>query len=264
MGKTSVKTYRLTDNRSGESFMLKTGKKGNLTVFDEEFKREDGGKGARRAIRHCPNQKSIFMDEQDKHSLVQPIIFINGYLDVPNNQPITQAFLDAHPSNTANNGGWFEHVNEEQEAKEAIEDEELRMDVMYAVRQTAKKKDGIHPLRAVVTVLTGSYQDTIAMGVEELKNILYNEIEADISRFVDENNNVTIFDDDNVTRKYIILRAIREGIIKKSADGKSILWSKGSKVIATAPKSVDTIQYFADYLTTEDGILVAEEIAKRS
>ena len=228
MAKSNIKSYRLTDDRSGEAFMLKTGKKGNLTVFDKEAE-------TRRAIRHCPNQRSIFMDEQDKHALVQPIIFINGYLEVPNNQPITQKFLENHPSNAANTekGGWFELVNEEQEAKESIQDEELRMDIMYAVRQMSKQEDGIHELRAVVSVLTGSVEDTYTMGIEELKSVIYNEIEADTSRFTDENGNVTIFEDDDIKRKYLILRAIREGIIKKNANGRSIMWARDKKVIAT-------------------------------
>lgn len=259
MSKSQGKSYRLTDDRSGEAVMIKTGKKGNLTLFDSGLK-------ARRAIRHCPNQKTIFLDEQDKHALVQPIIFINGYLTVPNTQPITQAFLDAHPSNAANaeNGGWFELINEEQEAKESIEDEELRMDIMYAVRQMSKKKDGIHELKAVVSVLSGSVDDAYKMGIEELKATLYNEIEYDPKRFVDENNNVTIFDDDDIKRKYVILRALKELIIKKTADGRSLVWAKGNKVILSAPRSVELISYAADYLTTDDGVLVMEEIARRS
>lgn len=264
MAKSTAKSYRLTDDRSGESFMLKTGKKGNITVFDPEYSRGNGQKGARRAIRHCPNQKSIFMEEQDKHALVQPIIFINGYLEVPNNQPITQEFLDSHPSNVANGGGWFEVVNEEQEAKESIQDEELKMDIMYAVRQMAKEEDGIHELRAVVAVITGSVEDTYVMGIEELKSIIYNTIESDPSYFTDENGNVTIFDDDDIKRKYLVLRAIREGIIKKDATGRSMLWARDKKVIATAPRSIDLVDYFSEYLTSEDGMLVAEEIVRRS
>jgi hypothetical protein len=259
MAKLQSKSYRLTDDRSGESFMLKTGKKGNITVFDEVEK-------IRRAIRHCPNQRSIYMDEQDKYALVQPIIFINGYLEVPANQPMTQKFLDAHPSNSANssNGGWFEEVNEKLEAKESIQDDEKRMDVKYAVRAKAKEQDGLHELRAVVAVISGSVEDTYLMEADELKNYLYNEIEADVEYFLDENGNVSIFEDDEIQRKYLTLRAIREGIIKKNATGRSILWAKDNKVIATAPRSMEIVEYFADYLTTEDGILVLEEITRRS
>ena len=264
MSKLKSKSYRLTDDRSGEAFLLKTGKKGNMSIFDPNFKRTDGGKGARRAIRHCPNQKSIFMDEQDQYALVEPIIFLGGYLEVPSTQPITQEFLNNHPSNTANGGSWFEEVNDEIEAQEGIADDELRMDIKQLIRTTAKKKDGIHELRAVAAVLLNSVEQTYDKGIEELKSLLYNEVDADPKYFTDEDGNITIFENDHMQRKYLTLRAVRDGIIKKSVNGKSMLWSKGSKLIATAPTSIDLVEHFAEYLTTEDGMLVAEEILKRS
>lgn len=257
MAKLTSKTYRLADDRSGESCMIKTGKKGSLTVFDEEAE-------SRRAIRHCPNQKSIFMDEQDKFGLVEPIIFQYGYLEVAANQPITQKFLDAHPSNKANGGGWFEEVNEEQESKESILDDELRVDIKYAVRQMAKKKDGIHELSAVVAVLLDNVEEASNMGLESLKRVIYNEIDADASYFTDEKGNVNIFDDDSIKRKYLILRAIKEGIIRKSPNNRAMLWTRDKKVIATAPRSIELVEYFSDYLTTEEGMLVLEEITRRS
>jgi len=43
-----------------------------------------------------------------------------------------------------------------------------------------------------------------------------------------------------------------------------MLWAKGGKVIATAPQGVDLLEYFTDYLSSDEGILVIEEIKKRS
>lgn len=264
MPKKNSKTYRLSDDRSGEAFLLKVGRSYELSVFDPDYIREDGKKGARRAIRHCPNQKSIFIDEQDKYALVEPIIFVNGYLEVPNEQPITQEFLDAHPSNLSNGGHWFELIDEEKEAKNSIETEELSIDVKYEIRRVAKKKDGIHELKAIASVFLGSIDQTDNMGIEELKQYLYGCVEDDITRFVDESGRVTIFEDGNVTRKYIILRALKDGILKKSKDNKSLMWVKGNSIITTAPSSIDNIQFFADFLATDEGVLVSEEIAKRS
>lgn len=262
-----TKSYRLTDNRSGESFLLKVGKNGKLTIFDPDFKRKDGGKGARRAIRHCPNQKSIFMDEQDKHALVEPIIFHFGQLDVPDSEPITQQFLDNHPSNAVNDpdgGGWFEPVDDEMEAKESISDEELKNDIIYAVRQMAGTKDGIHELSAVAAVMLNSVEEASKMQIEQLKRVIYNEIDRNPHYFTDDNGNVNIFDDDLIKRKYLVLRAIKEGILKKNAMGRSMLWARDNTVIATAPRSIDLVDFFCDFLTTDEGMLVAEEIAKRS
>jgi hypothetical protein len=258
MTKLRDKVYRLADDRSGASCLIRTGKKGNLTIFDE-------GKNTRRAIKHCPNQKSIFIDEQDEHALVEPIIFIQGYLEVSRSNPITQEFLDKHPSNVENGGGWFEEVDDEQEAKDSIVDEELKMDIRYAVREMANKKDeGLHELSAVVAVLLDSVDEASSMGIEGLKRIIYNEIDTNPYYFANEEGKVTIFDDDSIKRKYLTLRAIKEGIIRKSANGKEMLWAKDSKFIAKAPASMDLIEYFSNYLTTDDGILVLEEIVRRS
>jgi hypothetical protein len=256
MAKLRNKTYRLADDRSGESCMIKTGKKGSLTIFDEET-------NSRKAIRHCPNQKSIFMDEQDKFGLVEPIIFNYGYLEVPANQPITQAFLDAHPSNSENGGGWFEPVDEEKESKESIFYDELRIDIKYAVRQMAKKKDGIHELSAVVAVVLDDVNEASQMGIESLKRVIYNEVDADPTYFTDDKGNVNIFDDDSIKRKYLILRAIKEGVIKKSPNNRAMVWTKDKKQIVTAPRGVELVEHFADYLTTEEGMLVLEEITRR-
>ena len=101
------KSYRLTDSRSGEAFMLKTGRNKRLLFFDEDKKYN-------RAIRHCPNEVSIFIDEQSEHALVEPIIFFNGLLEVKREDQATQKFLDSHPDNSANGGNWFEQINDEQ------------------------------------------------------------------------------------------------------------------------------------------------------
>ena len=58
------KSYRLLGDRSGEAFLLKTGKNKRLLIFDTDEK-------INRAIRHCPNEKSIFLDEQSNHALVE-------------------------------------------------------------------------------------------------------------------------------------------------------------------------------------------------
>ena len=150
------------------------------------------------------------------------------------------------------------------EAKEEIADSEMRMDAMYAVREVAKEKMGIHKLKSVVSVLRGTVDEANRMGIEELKATLYTEIENNVGRFFDDKGNVNIFEDEEIMNKYMTLRALREGIIRKSPNGKSMLWGKDKALIVTAPRSVDLVDFFADYLNTDDGQLVKEEINKRS
>ncbi len=251
------KSYRLSDDRSGESFLLKTGKNRKLLVFDED-------KGFNRPIRHCPNEKSIFIDEQSDHALVDPIIFQFGQLEVPYKNQLTQKFLASHPDNVANGGSWFEEINDEIEAGEAIEQEELILDIKQVIRDKAKEDDGIYALEMVAAVLLDSVVKAGDMGKEELKRVIYQEVDRNPFYFVDDEGEVNIFDDESLQRKYLTLRALKDGILKKSANNKSIMWTKGKKVIATAPQGLDLIDYFADFLSTDDGILVLEEIKRRS
>lgn len=249
--------FRLTEGRSGASCIISSGNKGELSIYDPKVK-------ARRAIRHCPNQRSIFRDEQDDYAIVQPVVFEFGVLKVPEDQPLTIEFLRKHPSNAANGGIWFEEIDEEKTAKEDIIEEELQIDLKYLVRKTAKEKDGLHKMAAVVSVIKGSIDEAARMGIEQLKQELYWAIEDDSSYFTDDNGNITLFDDDLIDRKYITLRAIKDGVLRKSTNNRSIVWGKDKSHIVTAPHGTKLEEFFAEFLSTDEGMLVAEEIAKRS
>ena len=251
--------YRLTNDKSGISQVIKSGRKGNLLVFDEKEQRS-------RAIKHCPNQKSIYVDEQNQFAIVEPIVFLYGQLHVKANDVITQEFLASHPSNSKNSetGGWFEEINEEQEAKEGTADTELKASIISKIIEVSKEKDGLHQLSAVVAVLEGSFADAQKMGLEELKRSLYNEVDSDMRYFLDEENKVTIFNDRHIQRKYLTLKGLNEQIIKKSNLGRTMMWKDTEKVILTAPRSVDLVEHFAEFLGTDEGMLVAEEMANRS
>lgn len=255
------KVYRLTDDRSGASTMIKTGKKGNLTVAEKE-----GSDYVRRAIRHCTNQRSVYVDEQDSHATVSPIIFINGYLPVKATQPITQEFLDKHPSNVANGGTWFELVDEEAEAEQGLELDDLITDLKYAVKKMSRKKnkdEAMHELSAVVAVITDDIRTATTYGMEQLRRIINNRIDEDPYYFTDDFGNINIFDDDLAKRKYIVLQSLDTGVLKKSFDGRTMTWKNG-ETVASCPSGINLVEWFAEFLSTDDGLLVAEEIAKRS
>jgi hypothetical protein len=251
------KSYRLTDSRSGEAFMLKTGRNKRLLHFDEE-------KGYNRAIRHCPNEASIYIDEQSEHALVEPIIFNQGMLDIKREAQTTQKFLLAHPDNVINKGGWFEEIDEETEAGEDIEVSELITEIKQAVKEKGDEEDGIYALEMVASILLNSVVIASKMTKSELKREIYNRIESNPYYFVDDETNVNIFDDEHVQRKYLTLRAIKDNVIKKSANSKSMMWVSGNKMITTAPQGLDLVDYFADYLSTDDGIVVIDEIKRRT
>lgn len=255
--KFTAKDYRLTGDRSGLAYVIKTGKRKRLLVFDED-------KGFSRPIRHCPNESSIFADEQNEFSYVEPIFFMHGYLSIDRESQITQKFLDNSPENVANGGNLFEAVDDEKEASGELEMSELKVDIYNAVRKVADSENGEYKLEAVVAVLEDSVTTASEMQMSSLKRRLYQEIESNPWYFCDDHGNVTVFEDDYITRKYFILRAIKEAVIKKSANTKSMVWVRDNKSIVSAPRGVELTDYFTDFLATEEGMLVAEEIKKRS
>tara|TARA_R110000796_G_scaffold23144_1_gene66654 strand:- start:2426 stop:3244 length:819 start_codon:yes stop_codon:yes gene_type:complete len=254
-----TKEYRLCDNRRGLMLILKTGKdkKKRLMVWDEKSE-------ISRPIRHCPSEKSIFIDEQTEYAFVEPILFLSGYLEVDRTKQITQKFLDNHPDNAVNGGSWFEEINDEQEAEDDLTLEELKNDVYNAVRKKALEADGEYELEAVVAVLENSVQKASEMQLNSLKRRIYQQVQSNVEYFTDDNGNVNIFEDEYIMRKFFVLRAIKEGIIKKSINGKSMVWVKDNSAIASAPRGLELVEYFADFLGTDEGLLVSEEIKKRS
>ena len=69
------KTYRLTRNAAPLSYMLPTRHTNRFPLlhFDDET-------GVNRELRYARNQKSIYVDEQDGHVVLEPIIFEDGFL----------------------------------------------------------------------------------------------------------------------------------------------------------------------------------------
>ena len=246
------KTYRLKGDFSPLSFLLKTGRGNNLLCFDE-------AKGYNRAIRHCPNERSIYVDEQSEYAVIKVVEFERGYLEVGATDTITKEFLDKNPYN----GTIFEEVNFEEEAKEDIEIQDVIADLRIAVREKAKEENGIYELEALVAVLKGSVTEASNMSSSELKREIYQTINNDPLRFVDENGNLRLFDE-YIKRRHIGLTALDTGVLEISANQRAIVWGKSKETLINIPKGILPIDSLSDYFETNDGILALEEIANRS
>lgn len=249
------KTYRLTNNRSGASFLLQAGTNKNLVIFDES-------KGYMRAIRHCPNEKSIYLEDQSPYAIVEPVIFEQGFLEVKLQKQQTQDFLSVHPGNVANGGGLFEEIDNEAEASRDVEYDEIVSKIKNVVREKGEEEDGIYELEMVASVISGSLHTVAGMSKGELKRLIYNEIDSDPDYFINEAGDVTVFDDQDMHRKYATLSALKDGVIKKSLNGRSMLWGNGDKIIG-APQGVDITEHFSQFLSSDEGMLVFDEIKKR-
>ena len=111
-----------------------------------------------RALRYSPNQKTPFEDEQDKNVILEPIIFENGFLRVPKNNPVLQWFLEIHPDN----GRKFEVVNNERDAESELEVINYEVDALIAAKTL-----GLSELERIGRVILG--KDVTKMSTAELK-----------------------------------------------------------------------------------------------
>lgn len=250
--------YRLANDRFGESTLIKTGRNKKLIIYDKD-------KGYNRAIRHCPNEKSIFVDEQAEKPYVEAVIFTHGVFEITQpKQLITKKFLDAHPQNVANGGTWFEIVDEESNNQEFVDIEEAKLELKNLVRVKAKEEDGIYDLQATVSVLESRNVGN-SMTTAELKAAIYRQIDNDYLYFMDDSGkNPIIFEDEYVKMKFLGLRALEEGIIQKDPRTRSILWVDNKEQVYQAPVGIKLMDSFAEFLMTDDGMLVGKEIANRS
>jgi len=109
--KYKTKVYKLLNGRRPLSFMIPTRNtnRSPLLYFDTD-------KGYNRALRYARNQKSPFEDEQDGNAIIEAIIFEDGMLTAPANNPVLQMFLDYHPLN----GKKFVEINNKKDAQEEI------------------------------------------------------------------------------------------------------------------------------------------------
>ena len=78
--------------------------------FDEET-------GINRELRYARNQKSPFVDEQDGNAILEPVVFVDGFLHVPKQNQVLQQFLHYHPMN----GRKFVEVDKAKDAEAQVD-----------------------------------------------------------------------------------------------------------------------------------------------
>ena len=120
------KTYKLKSNATPISFTLpsRNTSRFQLLYFDEE-------NNTNRALRYARNQKSPFEDEQDGNFILEPVIFDDGFLNVPRTNPVLQQFLHYHPMN----GSVFVEVDKTVDAAKEVEDLNFEVDALIEARQ---------------------------------------------------------------------------------------------------------------------------------
>ena len=111
---------------SGGGIVFMLPQKG-VTVYDEE-------KNTVREIRYCPNEPSIWTDEQGEKATRKSVIFREKRLFVPKDKPNLREFMERHPGNAANGGAIFKEVDKKRDAEDELKKEFLQTDAIAMVR----------------------------------------------------------------------------------------------------------------------------------
>lgn len=228
------KVYKLKKNSAPLSYMLpsKNTKRYPLLWFDEET-------NTNRPLRYSINQKSPFEDEQDGNAILEPIIFEDGFLRVPKNNPILQQFLYYHPMN----GIIFEEVNHERDAQAEVERLDAEVEALIQARELT-----VDQLESLGRVLFG--KDTSKVTTAELKRDMLVYAKKNPKEFLNALNDPMLKLQSNVQQffdaKLLAFRNNRKEVFFNTSSNK--------KKMLSVPYGADPMFYVASFLQSDEGI----------
>ena len=211
----------------------------DITIYDSE-------KDTVRAIRYCPNEPSIYVDEQSPNGRRAHIIFSDKMLGVPVSQPNLQDYLDKHPGNTKNGGGIFYEINYEKKTDTLLHDEFLIHDAVSLIRE--KSIDDLIPVILYLGI-------SLDQRNQEIRRELLIEAKSNPKAFIE------MFDNPLVKMRASISLAASNGILKINQDG--VFWAESNRLILATPVGQDGVDMMTKFCLSEKGSLVHQEILKR-
>ena len=192
-----------------------------------------------RALRYCTNQKSPFEDEQDGNFIVEPIIFEDGFLRVPKNNPVLQQFLHYHPLN----GLIFTEVDKEKDAAAEVEDLDLEIEALVEAKQLS-----IDQIETLTRVMFGKDPSTVSTA--ELKRDILVFAKRDPKEFLNILNDPELKFQAKVRtffeNKLLILRNAEKEVWFNTATNK--------KKMLSVPFGEDPYEMVAHFLQSDEGI----------
>jgi len=237
------RVYKLTKDRTPLSCMIpsRNNSRNPLLYFDEE-------KGYNRALRYARNQKSCFEDEQDGSAIVEPIIFEDGMLNVPKNNPVLQQFLHYHPLN----GKKFVEVDYGKDAQQEVAQLNVEVDALIEAKSLS-----LEQLENVGRVLFS--RDVSAISTDELRR--------DVLVFAKTNPQTFLrtISDPSLKLQSTIQKFFDDRLLGLRNQGRDVHFNlKGNKKrMTTIPFGVDPIEYLADWFKTDDGVEVLQFLEKQ-
>jgi hypothetical protein len=228
------KFYKLKGKAAPLSYTLpsRNTKRYPLLWFDEE-------NNINRPLRYAINQKTPFEDEQDGNAIVEPIIFENGFLSVPKNNPVLQQFLHFHPLN----GISFAEVDYEKDATQEVESLSAEVDALIEARQLS-----LEQLETVCRVLFG--KDPARYTSAELKRDVLIYAKRDPRGFLNMLSDPMLKLQSNV-------HVFFESKLLTFRNGRKEVWfntNSNKKKMLTVPYGEDPYFSVANFFKSDEGI----------
>jgi len=235
-----TETTRFYETVRGGGILCKI--KSEITVFDE-------AEGRVRAIRYCPNEPSIYREDQGEYARREHIVFRDKMLMVPHTKPNLIEFLDKHPDNVANGGSIFQLIDKNASAEEILEQEFSQHEAVSLVRD--KSIDELLPVAMYLDI-------NISQKNAEIKRELLAEAKSNPTRFIQ------LFDNPQVKCRSAVMQAVDFQILNAKADG--MYWYDSNRLIVSAPVGTDPIEVATRFFMTDKGATaydrVLEELSK--
>ena len=230
------RVYRLKNGRSPLTYRVKGS---GLLWFDE-------AQGINREIRWSPNQKSLFIDEQDKNVRLQHVIFRDGSLHVSRTAPLLQQLLSVyHPHAGVK---WVE-VDYQKKAADSVDRIELELEALTLVREL-----DISHLEAIMRTELGS--SVSKMSSKELKRDAYRFAKSRPGLFIE------LTQDEDIKLRNLANRSVESGILKLTDQNTVFKFANGKKVM-TVPFDQHPYAALAQYFKTDDGVDLMKSITKK-
>ena len=210
-----------------------------VTVYDEDLNQV-------REMRYCPNEPSIWVDEQSDNARKQAVIFENGTLLVPREKPNLMVYLDKHPQNTKNGGGLFELVDNVAKAKNDMDREFAVSEAIMTVRD--KPIDDLLPVAIYLGV-------DINRNVSEIRFDLLQNAKKDPIKFMSS------FDSPIVKTRALVEQCASYQIVNIKESG--AFWFDSNKMIIANPAGHDCKDTLSRFLMTEKGATTQASLQER-
>ena len=229
------RTYKLKESSPLTYKIRSTG----MLWFDEDKK-------VNREIRYASNQKSLFVEEQDKYAQLDHVVFTDGTLVVPRNNPLLQQLLSIyHPDK------WlWEELDAVQEAKDDINMIEQEIEAQLLVQELE-----IEHLEAIHRTEVGS--EVTKMSTKEIKRDCYLFAKNNPELFIEVAN------DEDIKLRNLANRAVESHLVNLTYDNTVFKWAKNGKTIMKVPFDEHPYTAFARFLKTDKGVDVMKAIQKK-